>query len=137
MFRRKPRPEEEFASALYLRTAERARAPFLFGECGIPDTLDGRFDALALHALLGEPRTESAEPSARFLVLRHHGADWVFPVDAVSGVHDVPAGTVEPLPATMSMAGGLYATGIAPCGAHATGLLDEDLLVRAIERTLA
>ena len=51
MFRRR-QPAEEFAAALYLRTVERARAPQLFEACGIPDSLDGRFDALALHAAL-------------------------------------------------------------------------------------
>jgi cytochrome b pre-mRNA-processing protein 3 len=45
-------PHEAAASALYARTAEQARAPELFEACGIPDTLDGRFDALALHAAL-------------------------------------------------------------------------------------
>lgn len=51
MFRRRP-PAEEFAALLYARTAERARAPELYQTLGIPDTLDGRFDALALHAAL-------------------------------------------------------------------------------------
>jgi cytochrome b pre-mRNA-processing protein 3 len=51
VFRRR-QPNEEFAAVLYARTAERARAPELFETCGIPDTLDGRFDALALHAAL-------------------------------------------------------------------------------------
>ena len=46
------KPEEEFAAAVYKRTGEWARAPELFETCGIPDTLDGRFDALALHAAL-------------------------------------------------------------------------------------
>jgi cytochrome b pre-mRNA-processing protein 3 len=45
-------PHESFAAALYARTAEQARAPMLFEACGIPDTLDGRFDALSLHAAL-------------------------------------------------------------------------------------
>src|SRR6195256_5120942 len=43
---------EAFAAALYARTAELARVPGLFEACGIPDTLDGRFDCLALHAAL-------------------------------------------------------------------------------------
>lgn len=51
MFKRK-KPPEAFAAALYARTAEQAREPVLFEACGIPDTLDGRFDALALHAAL-------------------------------------------------------------------------------------
>ena len=51
VFRRK-KPEAEFAAALYARTAEEARATELFEACGIPDTLDGRFDSLALHSAL-------------------------------------------------------------------------------------
>jgi cytochrome b pre-mRNA-processing protein 3 len=51
LFRRR-HPDEQFAAALYARTAERARAAELFEACGIPDTLDGRFDALALYAAL-------------------------------------------------------------------------------------
>jgi cytochrome b pre-mRNA-processing protein 3 len=51
LFRRRP-PSEDFAATLYTRTAERARAAELYEACGIPDTLDGRFDALALHAAL-------------------------------------------------------------------------------------
>ncbi len=51
MFRRK-NPLAEFASGIYTRTASQAREPALFEACGIPDTLDGRFDALALHAAL-------------------------------------------------------------------------------------
>lgn len=65
MFRRR-QPAEEFAAALYLRTAERARAPELFEACGIPDTLDGRFDALALHAALVIDRLRR-EPDAETL----------------------------------------------------------------------
>src|SRR3954468_10183313 len=51
LFRRR-QPNEEFAAVLYNRTVERARAAELYEACGIPDTLDGRFDALALHASL-------------------------------------------------------------------------------------
>jgi cytochrome b pre-mRNA-processing protein 3 len=49
---RRSKPDEEFAVAVYKRTGEWARAPELFEMCGIPDTLDGRFDSLALHAAL-------------------------------------------------------------------------------------
>lgn len=65
MFRRK-KPEDEFAAALYKKTGEWARAPELFEQCGIPDTLDGRFDALALHAALAIDRLR-AEPDGEVL----------------------------------------------------------------------
>lgn len=51
MFRRS-KPAKDFGAAVYARTAERSRSPELFEACGIPDTLDGRFDALALHSAL-------------------------------------------------------------------------------------
>jgi cytochrome b pre-mRNA-processing protein 3 len=51
VFHRK-KPHEAFAAELYTRTAGEARAPDLFEACAIPDTLDGRFDSLALHAAL-------------------------------------------------------------------------------------
>src|SRR5471030_2352057 len=65
LFRRK-NPEAEFAAVLYRRTAERARAPALFESCGIPDSLDGRFDALALHAALAIDRLRQ-EPDGEML----------------------------------------------------------------------
>jgi cytochrome b pre-mRNA-processing protein 3 len=51
VFRRR-KPEDDFAAAVYKRVAEQARSSELFEGCGIPDTLDGRFDSLALHAAL-------------------------------------------------------------------------------------
>ena len=38
--------------AAYHRIVERARDPWFFSRWGIPDTLDGRFETLALHAFL-------------------------------------------------------------------------------------
>ena len=44
-----PRFEAE-ANALYRQVAERARRPILFTLYGVPDTIDGRFEMLCLHA---------------------------------------------------------------------------------------
>jgi cytochrome b pre-mRNA-processing protein 3 len=76
LFRRKP-PEADFAAAIYRRTAELARHPELFDACGIPDSLDGRFDALALHAALMIDRLRrepDGEPLAQafFDAMFHH-----------------------------------------------------------------
>ena len=38
--------------ALHLRVAEAARAPGLYGPLGVPDTVEGRFEALVLHVVL-------------------------------------------------------------------------------------
>jgi cytochrome b pre-mRNA-processing protein 3 len=44
-----PRFESE-ARALYRQVVERARHPILFTAYGVPDTIDGRFEMLCLHA---------------------------------------------------------------------------------------
>ena len=38
------------ANRLYAAITERGRAPIFFAELGVPDTIDGRFDLLVLHA---------------------------------------------------------------------------------------
>jgi cytochrome b pre-mRNA-processing protein 3 len=76
VFHRK-KPDEAFAAALYARTAGEARVPDLFDACAIPDTLDGRFDSLALHAALvidrlrREPDGEQLAQSFFDVMFRH------------------------------------------------------------------
>jgi len=72
VFKRK-NPHEALAAALYARTAEQAREPGLFEACGIPDTLDGRFDALALHAALMIDRLQR-EPDGEALAQAYFDA---------------------------------------------------------------
>lgn len=40
------------AHTLYVALVEQARAPWFYRDLGVPDTLDGRFDMIALHAFL-------------------------------------------------------------------------------------
>ncbi|MFQ5957779.1 MAG: ubiquinol-cytochrome C chaperone family protein [Alphaproteobacteria bacterium] len=40
------------ARRLYGRAVEQARRPAFYRDCGVPDTLDGRFDMIVLHVLL-------------------------------------------------------------------------------------
>jgi cytochrome b pre-mRNA-processing protein 3 len=57
LFRRNPaREAAEFA---YRRVVEYARRPVFFIECGVPDTLDGRFELICLHAFLYLHRLKS------------------------------------------------------------------------------
>jgi cytochrome b pre-mRNA-processing protein 3 len=48
----RPNPRRGAVHAAYRRIVERARAPVFYTEWGVPDTLDGRFELLALHAFL-------------------------------------------------------------------------------------
>lgn len=48
----KSKKSEEEAYALYRAIVEQARNPLFYSEYGVPDTVDGRFDMIVLHAHL-------------------------------------------------------------------------------------
>jgi cytochrome b pre-mRNA-processing protein 3 len=50
LFRKNPRGE--VIESLYQRTAAASRAPFLYLDLGVPDTVEGRFEAVTLHIIL-------------------------------------------------------------------------------------
>ena len=50
-FRRRPLAPEPHAQ-IYLTLVEQARHPAFFGSLGVPDTVDGRFDMIIVHAFL-------------------------------------------------------------------------------------
>ncbi len=58
LFRRKPHLKE--ALALYGATVRAARRPAFYGHWGVPDTPEGRFEMLALHAFLILKRLKAA-----------------------------------------------------------------------------
>ena len=45
-------PEREAAAQLYLRVVEKGRDPAFYATLGVPDTVNGRFDMIVLHAML-------------------------------------------------------------------------------------
>ncbi len=56
----KPTQEERAGTELYRAAVAAARAPWFYRELGVPDTLDGRFDLIALHAFLLIHRLQNA-----------------------------------------------------------------------------
>src|SRR5579862_2304322 len=64
LFRRNPRSNA--AHALYGQIVNASRAPVFFARWGVPDTLDGRFELLVLHAFLALRRLKSAPETADF-----------------------------------------------------------------------
>jgi cytochrome b pre-mRNA-processing protein 3 len=58
---------EEAAAAAYRRIVEQARRPGFFIDCGVPDTLDGRFELICLHAFLYLHRLRREEKRAASL----------------------------------------------------------------------
>ena len=78
LFKRKLPTDE--ANRAYETIVAQARLPFFYLECGVPDTLDGRFDLIVLHAFLAMHRTagkgEAAEQFNQSLfdtMFRRHG----------------------------------------------------------------
>ena len=45
-------PTQRSADALYIRAVEQARQKNFYADMGVPDTVDGRFDMIALHVFL-------------------------------------------------------------------------------------
>ncbi|HEX5454943.1 MAG TPA: ubiquinol-cytochrome C chaperone family protein [Stellaceae bacterium] len=56
--------ERAAADRAYLRVVEQARRPGFFAGLGVPDTLDGRFDLICLHAFLYLHRLKRERPRA-------------------------------------------------------------------------
>lgn len=48
----KPRPEKAIGKTLYAAIVQAARQAPLYGEAGVPDTLEGRLELILLHAAL-------------------------------------------------------------------------------------
>ncbi|MDE2184401.1 MAG: ubiquinol-cytochrome C chaperone [Alphaproteobacteria bacterium] len=57
---RRNKVRRQIAAQLYAILVERAREPVFFERFGVPDTLDGRFDLVALHAWLLLDRLQDA-----------------------------------------------------------------------------
>ena len=47
-----PKPEKQTAQTLYRAIVDAARQPALYGEAGVADTLEGRFELVVLHTAL-------------------------------------------------------------------------------------
>jgi cytochrome b pre-mRNA-processing protein 3 len=63
LFHRKP---PDAVQALYTAIVAAARAPVFYEEWGVPDTLDGRFELIALHAFLAMRRLKHSDGTASF-----------------------------------------------------------------------
>jgi cytochrome b pre-mRNA-processing protein 3 len=55
----------EAADQAYRRVVEQARQPVFFTDYGVPDTLDGRFELICLHAFLYLHRLKTERPQSR------------------------------------------------------------------------
>jgi chemotaxis-related protein WspD len=92
---------------------------------------------VSLHALFGEETPAPMPSTARFLVARTDGLDWVFPVDQIDGMHDVGAARIEKLPATLEQTEVAYSRGLFHAGDKTVAIVDEELLFSSLTRRIA
>jgi cytochrome b pre-mRNA-processing protein 3 len=113
----------------YRQIVERAREPLLFSAWGVPDTLDGRFEMLALHVFLVLHRLKrEGEGTAAFAQALF---DWMF-ADLDGALREMGASDLGVGPRVKTMARGFYGR----VAAYEKGLGGEDELAAALGRNL-
>ncbi len=99
-------PAREAALKLHAALATQARNPAFFATHGVPDTLDGRFDCLALHAFLVLDRLK-AEEGQEAASLAQHLVD-AFVEDMDRSVRELGVGDMGVARRVKQMAQALY-----------------------------
>jgi chemotaxis-related protein WspD len=92
---------------------------------------------LGLEQATDAPQERQRAIAARFLVLRLDAQPAVCPVDEVHGIVRFRSIEVKPAPATVSRATVAYTRAVLPWQSRTVGLLDEQLLVHTLNRSLA
>lgn len=96
---------------------------------------------LALRELLSIPHDGDLAASDehvqhRFLVTTQGAARWVFPVDEISGVRNMPLTALGNVPTTVSHAASQFTQGVFTIEGHTVGYLAEDFVFAALEGRL-
>ncbi len=140
LFRRDPTPVA--ARRLYARVVEQARRPWFYETGGVPDTLDGRFETIALHAflLLRRLKRESVRAAAHGSGLRPARGQAVSRAvietmfaDMDASLREMGVGDQGVGPRVQRMAAGFYGR----IAAYETGLSGSDpALAAALRRNL-
>lgn len=128
LFRRDPTPVA--ARRLYARIVEQARRPWFYETGGVPDTLDGRFETIALHAFLVLRRLR--RESVRAAALSQAVIDTMF-ADMDASLREMGVGDQGVGPRVQRMAAGFYGR----IAAYEAGLSGSDpALAAALRRNL-
>jgi len=129
---------DEVAVTRQILTLPHRRDPAVLGVTNVRGTLTV---CVSLARLLGldavADDTRERPGAARMLIFGGAARAVVLPVDEVEGIHAVNLDQLEPLPSTVEGASLKYSRGVAQCGGRSVGVLDEALLMQALERSLA
>lgn len=105
LFRR--RPLRDSASALYLALVAQAREPVFYLAFGVPDTIDGRFDMIALHAFLLLRRLKAVGGDGKPVELGQEIFDLMF-ADMDRNLREMGVGDLGIAPKVKTMARAFY-----------------------------
>lgn len=125
-------PAQDAALKLHAALATQARQPAFYATHGVPDTLDGRFDCLALHAFLVLDRLKSEE-GKEAAALAQHLVD-AFVEDMDRSVRELGVGDMGVARRVKQMAQALYGR----AAVYSAALNDDDpaALAEALKRNL-
>lgn len=128
LFRRDPRAAA--AGRLYARVVEQARLPAFYQEGGVPDSVDGRFELIALHAFLLLQRLKAEGREGADLAQKLF--DTMF-ADMDASLRELGAGDLGVPPRIKRMISGFYGR----VAAYEAGLAGSDeALAEALRRNL-
>ncbi|KNE27869.1 chemotaxis protein CheW [Achromobacter spanius] len=129
---------DEVAASRQILALPHRRDPAVLGVTNVRGTLTVCVSVARLLGLHGAADDTRDRPgAARMLIFGGAGRAVVLPVDEVEGIHAVNLDQLEPLPSTVEGASLKYSRGVAQCGGRSVGVLDETLLMQALERSLA
>lgn len=81
--------------------------------------------------------TAAAGILRRFCVVGKHNQRWVFPVDEACGLYNYAENEVQPVPVNVAKTVQKYTVGIIAVNKRQTGLINDDLVFAALERSLS
>jgi cytochrome b pre-mRNA-processing protein 3 len=123
-------PVQHAAELAYRRVVEQARQPVFFTEGGVPDTVDGRFELICLHAFLYLRRLKCERPGSAALGQRFF--DVMF-VDFDRALREMGTGDLSVSREIRHMAQGFYGR----IAAYEEGLAAGDAMLQpALARNL-
>jgi len=127
----KSNPTEDIAHILYSAIVRQARSPHFYSELGVPDTVDGRFDMIVLHAHILFNRLKDGKGDDQ--AISQAVFDLMF-ADMDQNLREMGVGDVGVSHRIKSMAEAFYGRATA----YADGLRhpDDSLLMGALKRNL-
>ena len=92
---------------------------------------------LGVQSAEDDKTTPAAGIMRRFCVVSKHNRKWVFPVDEVCGLCNYADNEVQPVPVNVAKTMQKYTVGIIAVNKRQTGLINDDLVFAAFERSFS